>query len=449
MNLRHPALALLLLVVSTAAAAVGDDSALLTRRLANGLEVLVYPDPVVAMVTAELVVRNGASYETPATSGLAHLYEHLFWPDPAHPRAGLPQVKDRGISFNAQTRNESTQFYLVSPGPALRDSLTFLREALRSQDLSIEHVAAEKQIVLAEIRQADANPYTLMTRRVHELLFPRNRTFKSPLGVEPVVENAFVSDLASLSRRFAVAANMALVVAGDCDPESVFRFAAELFGDLPAGSAIPAQSDPGPAAARTTADVIVSPQVEDVAIKLAWRGPGVETDRAATYAADLLSTILEQPGGRFQRTLVDTGLAIGVDVTYATQRRTGVTTVLFKSSPAKAREALRAVRREIAALAEPGYFTDKELANARSQVIADELFQREDLARYSHSLGFWWASAGTDYLQDRLGQTRRTGRAEITAYVRRYLQGTVSAAVALVPEGRNSRVITTADLLAK
>ena len=204
----------------------------------------------------------------------------------------------------------------------------------------------------------------------------------------------------------------------------------------------------GPPAARAGAEIITSPQVSDVVVKLGWRGPGVATDRAATYAADLLSTILEEPGGRFQRTLVDSGLAIGAEVTYATQRGTGVINVLFKSNPAKARDALRTVRQEIAALTTPGYFTDEELANARARIIADELFQREDLVRYSHTIGFWWASAGTDYLQDRIELTRRTGRAEIEDYIRRYLLA-APVSVAVVPDGRDRRALNTADLQAK
>jgi zinc protease len=451
MKKRHGAAVLVFVLLALAragAAAAAPAPPLVTHRLPNGLEVLVYPDPVVPLITAELVVRNGASYETPATSGLAHLHEHLFWPDLATVGPAAARIRGRGISYNARTREESASFHLVAPREELRTALAYLRDAAGARTFPPERLAAQKETVLGEIARAAANPYTELNRRGRELLFPRNRTFKSPLGAEAIVSNAFGSQILALHRRFLTPGNMALVVTGDCDADEVLRLAAEYFGTVAAASP-PGPSDPGPAPRSTLAEITATPRVEDVVVRLTWRGPGVETDRPATYAADILGEILAQPAGRFQRALVDSGLMIGIEVIYLTQRRTGLSSVTFRSTPETARDALRALRRELAALAEPGYFTDEELANARAALIADELFRREDLVEFSHSIGFWWASAGTDYLLDRLDATRRTGRTEITAYIRRYLQEPVHSAVALVPAGRQRRgELTEKDLLA-
>src|SRR5205814_2363189 len=105
---------------------------------------------------------------------------------------------------------------------------------------------------------------------------------------------------------------------------------------------------------------------------------------------------------------------------------------------------------ELAALNAADYFTDVELENARTAVIRDELLERENVTEYAHSIGFWWASAGTDYFKHRFESTRAIGRPEIQAYIDKYLHSPIYAAVAVVPEARGSRnAISTADLLAK
>src|SRR5262245_44079677 len=50
-----------------------------TKTLANGLQVIVYPDTGVPLVTVEMAVRNGSFTEPPELNGLSHLYEHMFF----------------------------------------------------------------------------------------------------------------------------------------------------------------------------------------------------------------------------------------------------------------------------------------------------------------------------------------------------------------------------------
>src|SRR5690606_31371827 len=49
-----------------------------TFRLANGMQVLVIPDHRAPVVTHMVWYRVGAADETPGTTGLAHLLEHLM-----------------------------------------------------------------------------------------------------------------------------------------------------------------------------------------------------------------------------------------------------------------------------------------------------------------------------------------------------------------------------------
>src|SRR5690242_21024722 len=49
------------------------------RTLANGLRVVVSPDPSVPTVKVNLWVNVGSRHETPGRTGFAHLFEHLMF----------------------------------------------------------------------------------------------------------------------------------------------------------------------------------------------------------------------------------------------------------------------------------------------------------------------------------------------------------------------------------
>src|SRR5205823_6789650 len=78
-----------------------------SRKLANGLEIVVLEDHSVPIVTIELAVRNGSFTEPPELNGLSHLYEHMFFKANraiANQEAYLQKIGQLGIAYNGETR---------------------------------------------------------------------------------------------------------------------------------------------------------------------------------------------------------------------------------------------------------------------------------------------------------------------------------------------------------
>ena len=69
----------ILALTSGSLSAQGGTIGVQSKKLANGLEVLVIENHAVPVVTIELDVKNGAYTEGPEFSGLSHLYEHMFF----------------------------------------------------------------------------------------------------------------------------------------------------------------------------------------------------------------------------------------------------------------------------------------------------------------------------------------------------------------------------------
>ena len=194
--------------------------------------------------------------------------------------------------------------------------------------------------------------------------------------------------------------------------------------------------------------MIVKKRVENVLINIGWQGPSIGKDNAATYAADVFSFILRQPDSRFQRALVDTGLVSGVNLGYYTQRNVGPINIVAQTTPDKARAAVRAIYEEISHFNDRDYYTDDQLETAKALLEASELYDREKLSDYTHTISFWWASTGIDYFRGYLGNLRRTKRADISRYVTDYIQGKPHVGLALLSEdAAKTSQITTNDLI--
>ena len=89
----------------------------------------------------------------------------------------------------------------------------------------------------------------------------------------------------------------------------------------------------------------------------------------------------------------------------------------------KAKAALAALYAEINRFGDVDYFTDEELESAKNLLESEDLYSREKLSEYTHSLGFWWSSTGVDYFRSYHRNLRAVNRKSIERYLKTYLIG--------------------------
>ncbi len=427
-------------------------SQLVNKILPNGLEVIVLEDHSIPLVTIELAVKNGSFTEPPELNGLSHLYEHMFFKAncaAVQNASYLRTIDYQSVLSNASTREEIVNYYSHTTSPNLRLAMMGLRDSARCPLFDPGQFEQERQAVLGEIDRQESNPGFYLNQEMINRLFYKYTSRKNPIGNRQTVTAATTDTMRLIQARYYVPNNSALIVTGDARPEDVYRLAEELYGgwqrtEDPFKQFPLVEHPPLPKSEGT----IIKQPVSNVIIEIGWLGPSIGKDNAATYAADVFSFILRQPDSRFQRALVDTGLVTGVDLSYYTQRNTGPIQVLTQTTPDKAQAALRAVYKEIAHFNDPDYFSDQELENAKGLLEADDLFSREKLSDYTHTVGFWWASTGLDYFRGYLGNLRRTSRADINRYVTTYIQGKPHIGVAMLSaEGQQQAHLTEQDLI--
>jgi zinc protease len=423
---------------AAATARAPQTSQFINRKLANGLEVVVIEDHSVPLVTVEMAVKNGSFTEPPELNGLSHLFEHMFFKSnraTANAEEYLADIGKLGIAYNGSTREEIVNYYFTTTTPNYPVALRLMRDSIRYPLFDEREFERERQVVIGELDRNESNPYFYLNEALMNRLFYKYPSRKQPGGNRETVSKATTDIMRMIQQRYYVPNNSALIVTGDIQPEEVFRQAQEFFGDWPRAE------DPfikyplveHPPLPKSEGLVLTQP-VQNVIITIGWQGPSIGKDNEATYAADVFSFILRQPNSRFQRALVDSGLVNAVDISYYTQRNVGPIVLSAQTSPDKARAALKAIYNEVSHFNDKDYFTDEQLENAKALLEADDLFSREKLSDYSHTLGFWWASTGLDYFRGYLGNLRRTSRADISRYVTTYIQGKPRVGVVMMSD---------------
>ena len=423
-----------------------------SQVLANGLEIVTVEDHSVPLVTIELAVRNGSFTEPPELNGLSHLYEHMFFKANRaidNAEAYLQKIGQLGIAYNGQTREEVVNYYFTTTSPNLRTAMNFMRDAARYPSFDKGEFEREREVVIGEIDRNESNPFYYLNLEMTNRLFYKYPSRKNPLGNRQTVSTATTDMMRLIQSRYYVPNNSALVVTGDVNPDEVNKLAQELFGDWPRREKDPFVEFPmveHPALPKSEGAIVQQP-VQNVIINIGWHGPSIGKDNPGSYAADVFSFILTQPNSRFQHNLVDTGLVSGVTIGYLTQRNVGPIQIIAQTTPYKAHEALKAIYNEVAHFNDKDYFTDEQLENAKALLEADDLYSREKLSEYAHTLSFWWSSTGLDYFRTYLPNLRRTSRADINRYVTTYIQGKPHVGLALISAEAQQKIKITPEEL--
>ena len=420
-------LARIVVLLSLALPAAAAAQALPVRdtTLANGLHVIVVENHAVPLVTVELDVKNGGYTQTPEFEGLAHLYEHMFFKAnktiPSQEKY-LQRLRQLGASWNGTTSEERVNYFITLGVDSLRAGMQFMEDAVRYPLFLQEELVRERPVVTGEFDRQEANPYFQLGRAVDTLLWTTAYySHKNVIGNREVILGTPPEKMREIQRRYYIPNNSALIIAGDVTPALGFRMAAEVYGDWPRGDDPFATPIPDPPPLTKSRAVTVAQPVQAATIVLKWDGPSVTRDAASTYAADVLSAILNKRTSAFSKRLVDGGLAYSASLGYYSLAHTGPISMYLQVEPEKAVDAKRAALEEITKMGDSTYVTERELADAQKELGIQALYEREQTTEWAHTIGFWWSVAGLDYYKNYVPNMQRITRSDLARYARTYL----------------------------
>ncbi|MBV8309698.1 MAG: insulinase family protein, partial [Planctomycetaceae bacterium] len=282
-------------------------------RLANGLQVLLFPDPSRPKVTVNLTVFVGSRHEGYGETGMAHLLEHMvFKGTPDHP--DIPSaMKERGAQFNGSTSSDRTNYFetLSASDENLEFAIKLEADRMVNSPIKAEDLATEFSVVGDALKMGENSPERVLSQRMAAVAYEWHNYGKSTIGNRTDIERVPVDSLRAFYKRFYQPDNAMLVVAGKFAEQKALEYVNKYFGALPR----PRRKLPATYTEEPPQDgqrVVTLRRVGDVGlVGLLYHVPsGAHPEFAAVQ---VLASILDaEPSGRLYKALVETKKATTV-----------------------------------------------------------------------------------------------------------------------------------------
>ena len=399
------------------------------RKLPNGLDVLVVEDNSVPLATIMITCKNGAYTETPQFNGLSHLYEHMFFKankDYDSQDEFLGRVSELGIKFNGETSFENVNYYFTLPNYNLEEGLKFMNSAIRFPRFDRREMMRENTVVDNEFQRQESNPiHALSDAREHHMwgdLYSR----KNPIGDHQVIRSATPDLMDSIKNKYYFPNNCLLTIAGSVTHDEVFSEVDKIYSSWKSSGFDPFKKWPIPEfkpLAKSDYFIVESPLSNVPVIDLEWHGPDMRNDVPATYAADVFSYIINQNSSKLSQALVQSGLALQINIGYLTLSHVGPISLHVVPNPDKIKECMAELKRQIAMMDRDDYLTDEQIETAKEKLEIIKIREEEVTSDFTQVLAFWWSAASMDYFSGYIDNLHKMTRADLQNYVRKYIKG--------------------------
>jgi zinc protease len=278
-----------------------------SRKLANGLRVVVSPERTAPLVTVGVYYNIGFRLEPHGRSGFAHLFEHMMFQgsENAGKMVHIKLVNSSGGVLNGSTHYDLTNYFETVPSNALERMLWLESDRMRALKVDDENLRNQRDVVKEEVRVNVLNqPYGgFPWLDLPPVAFRNWANAHNFYGEFADLDAATLADVREFFHTYYVPSNAVLLIVGDVGMEEAFTLAKRYFEDIPSIST-PVQADTAePAQTEERRGTVEEKFGTLPAVAIGYRFPARRTPD--WYAMSLLDHALHGGrAGRFYRRLV-------------------------------------------------------------------------------------------------------------------------------------------------
>jgi zinc protease len=272
-----------------------------TQTLSNGLKVILLEEHSVPVINLQIWYHVGSKDERPGRTGFAHMFEHLMFKGSAHvgPDEHSRLIEAVGGFDNAETNDDSTDFFETFPSQYLETALWLEADRMGSLNVDEANFKSERQVVEEERRvRVDNQPYGTIEEDLRAAAFTVHGYHHTAIGSIADLDNATVEDVRVFHDTYYKPNNATLVIVGDFNSNQAVEWAKKYFEGIPASARpIPRRDTPEPA---QTEERVVRKSYSNTplpAVVIGYKVPARYAPDA--YPIDLASNILA--GGESSR----------------------------------------------------------------------------------------------------------------------------------------------------
>ena len=362
---------------------------IVSARLANGLQIIVWPDHNIPNVALYNWVKVGSRNESPGLTGLAHFFEHMMFNGTSQRAPGEFDLimESIGGSSNAFTTDDVTVYQDWFPSRALDAVLELEADRLAHLTFAPEVIERERSVVYSERRlRVDDSNAGLLAERVQSTAFEVHPYRFPTIGWPADIKSWRREDLQSFFHTFYAPNNQTWVLVGDVAPEQVFALAARLLEPIPrhdpAGQFV--QHEPEQLTERR---LTIRRKGQSPLVQYAFKAPTASDPRAPAVNL-LMAALVEGASSRLHSRLVEQRkLAVEIGGDWHEGFDPSLLW-LYATLPqgADSRRFQRALDAELASVAADG-IDASELRRAKSLFAASFWKQRSTIDGKAHLLG--------------------------------------------------------------
>lgn len=260
--------------------------------LENGLRVITAPMQGTNTVTVLVLCGTGSDHEAREISGISHFLEHMFFKGTEKrptPDMIKHELDGMGSISNAFTSHEITGYHVKAAKTYLDQSLDLLADIYKNPLLQEEEIERERQVIIEEMHKDRDTPTLYIWWVWEHLLYGDQPAGRDVIGEEKTIRALKQSDFADYFSHQYVAANTAVIVAGNFDEAETIRTITALFSGI--REAPPVRIKPRIVEAQQAPALHIEyKETDQTHIALGFRA--LAADHPRRYTAEVLAAIL-------------------------------------------------------------------------------------------------------------------------------------------------------------
>lgn len=362
--------------------------------LSNGLKMIVKEDHRSPTAVHMVWYRAGSMDETSATTGVAHVLEHMMFKGTLGVPAGefSKRVAAAGGRDNAFTSRDYTAYFQIVPKAALPEMMALEADRMHRLRVSSKEFDPEIKVVMEERRlRTEDNPRSLVAEALYAVAFTASPYRWPIIGWMQDLRNMTWMDAQAWYQLWYTPANAVLVVVGDVDHRQVFDWARKTYGKIPAKT-LPRRREQVEPEQKGLRRVSVKAPAQLPYLMLGWKVPRLtDVDRDTDpYALQVLAAVLAgHDAARLPRHLVrEKKIAQSADAGYDPTLR-GESVFILDADPAQGvsvRDLESALREEVRRIQDAGV-DPKELERVKNQLVASQVYKRDSMMAQAIEMG--------------------------------------------------------------
>src|SRR5580658_10415068 len=202
---------------------------------ANGLRVLLFPDPSSPKLTVNMTYLVGSRFEGYGETGMAHLLEHMNFILTTGGRSIKKELTDHGADWNGTTSYDRTNYFetFTANDENLKWALGLEADRMVNMRIEKQLLDTEMTVVRNEFERGENSPQRILEERVVATAYLWHNYGKSTIGSREDIEKVPIDRLAAFYKKFYQPDNAVLVIAGQFDATKALAMVADTLGTIP------------------------------------------------------------------------------------------------------------------------------------------------------------------------------------------------------------------------